>query len=82
MPIKESIIKAKSFLFAIRIVNLCKYVQVEKKEYVLTKQLLRSGTAVGAMIRELNIANHAKILSINLQLLKKKSTKLSIGWSF
>lgn len=52
MPIKESIIKAKSFLFAIRIVNLCKYVQVEKKEYVLTKQLLRSGTAVGAMIRE------------------------------
>jgi four helix bundle protein len=49
---KENIIKDKSFLFAIRIVNLYKYLAENKREYVLSKQLLRSGTAVGALIRE------------------------------
>ncbi len=49
---KENIIKLKSFDFALRIVNLYKYLVEVKKEYVLSKQLLRSGTAVGAMIRE------------------------------
>ncbi|MBS1573536.1 MAG: four helix bundle protein [Bacteroidetes bacterium] len=49
---KENIIKKKSFDFAIRIVNLFQHLQAEKKEYVLSKQLLRSGTSVGAMVRE------------------------------
>ena len=49
---KENIIKTKSFAFAVRIVNVFKYLQSEKKEYVLSKQLLRSGTSVGAMVRE------------------------------
>ncbi len=49
---KENVIKDKSFLFAIRIVNLYKYLAENKREYVLSKQLLRSGTAVGALIRE------------------------------
>ena len=48
---KRNIIKEKSFDFAVRIVNLSKFLQ-EKKEYVLSKQILRSGTSVGAMIRE------------------------------
>ena len=48
---KENIIKEKSFDFAVRIVNLSKFLQ-EKKEYILSKQVLRSGTSVGAMIRE------------------------------
>ena len=42
----------KSFSFAVRIVNLYKYLANEKKEYVLSKQLLRSGTSVGANISE------------------------------
>lgn len=49
---KENVIKNKSFEFAIRIVNLYKYIIEKKKEYVLSKQILRSGTAIGALIRE------------------------------
>ncbi len=49
---KENDVKEKSFDFALRIVKLYKYLSEEKKEYVLSKQLLRSGTSVGALIRE------------------------------
>ena len=48
----KNVVKDKSFKFAIRIVKLYQYVQSEKKEYVLSKQLLRSGTSIGAMVRE------------------------------
>jgi four helix bundle protein len=54
---KENVIKDKSFAFALRIVKLYKFLCENKKEYVLSKQLLRSGTAVGALIRE---AEHAE----------------------
>ena len=49
---KENIIQEKSFQFAIRIVNLYKYLISNKKEYVLSKQILRSGTSIGANIEE------------------------------
>ena len=48
---KENVIKEKSFLFAIEIVSLYK-VLAERKEFVLSKQLLRSGTSIGANVRE------------------------------
>ena len=48
----ENIIESKSFEFAIRIVNLYKYLSIEKQEYVLSKQLLKSGTSIGANIAE------------------------------
>jgi four helix bundle protein len=48
----KSILKDKSYVFAIRVVKLSQFLQAEKKEYVLSKQVLRSGTAVGALIRE------------------------------
>ena len=51
----KSIIKDKSFLFAKRIVMLFKYLIDDKKEFVLSKQLLRSGTAVGALVRSGNV---------------------------
>ncbi|MBV6879994.1 four helix bundle protein [Epilithonimonas ginsengisoli] len=54
---KENIVKKKSFVFAVRIVKLYQYLCENKKEFVLSKQLLRSGTSVGAMIRE---AEHAE----------------------
>lgn len=54
---KENIIKEKTFAFGIRIVKLCKYLEETKREYVLTSQLKRSGTAPGAMVRE---AEHAE----------------------
>ena len=49
---KDNIIKNKSFDFALSIVQLYKYLIDEKKEYILSKQLLRSGTAIGALVRE------------------------------
>jgi four helix bundle protein len=51
---KENIIKIKSFAFALRIIKLYQYLLLEKKEYVLSRQLLRSGTSIGAMVREAN----------------------------
>ena len=49
---KNNVVMDKSFDFAVRIVNLSKYLITEKKEYVLSKQVLRSGTAIGALVRE------------------------------
>ncbi len=49
---KDNIIQQKSFAFAIRIVNVYKYLTAEKKEFVLSKQLLRSGTSIGANVEE------------------------------
>lgn len=49
---KENVIKIKSFAFALRVIKLDKYLQVGKKEYTLSKQLLRRGTTIGAMVRE------------------------------
>lgn len=47
-----TVIQEKTFSFAIRAVNLYRYLCEEKKEYVLSKQLLRSGTSIGANVRE------------------------------
>jgi four helix bundle protein len=48
----EQTVERKSFLFAVQIVKLSKHLNVNKKEYVLSKQLLRSGTSVGANFAE------------------------------
>ncbi len=48
----NSILKEKSYAFAVRIVKLSRYLQSDKKEYVLSRQIIRSGTAISAMIRE------------------------------
>ena len=48
----DNAIQDKSFRFAVRIVNLCRYLQTEQKEYILTKQLLKSGTSIGANVSE------------------------------
>ena len=48
----DNVIETKSFDFAVRIVNLYKHLTEEKKEYVLSKQLLRSGTSIGANVAE------------------------------
>ena len=49
---KENIVEEKSFAFAVRIVKLYKYLTEKKREYVLSKQLIRSGTSIGANICE------------------------------
>jgi len=47
-----SILEEKSYDFSIRIVKCSQYLQQEKKEYILSRQLIRSGTAIGALIAE------------------------------
>jgi len=54
---KKNIVQEKSFAFALRVVKLSKFLMAEKKEFVISKQVLRSGTAIGALIRE---AEHAQ----------------------
>ncbi|MBQ3128118.1 MAG: four helix bundle protein [Clostridia bacterium] len=48
----KSIVEKKSFDFAVRIVNLYRHLTADKKEFVLSKQLLRSGTSIGANVAE------------------------------
>lgn len=67
---KENIIQQKSFQFAVRIINLYKYLTNDKKEFVLSKQILRSGTSIGANIEE----------SIGGQSEKDFLSKLSIAY--
>lgn len=56
---KENILKTKSFGFAVRIVNLYKYLKKNHSEFILSQQIVRSGTAIGALIRE---AEHGESL--------------------
>ena len=75
---KNNVLKDKSFNFAIRIVKLYQYLQ-DKKEYILSKQLLRSGTSVGAMVRE---AEHAESKAdfIHKLAIAQKEINESIYW--
>jgi TIGR02436 family protein len=66
---KENILREKSLAFAIRIVRFNKFLKEDKQEYILSKQLLRSGTSIGALIRE----------SENGAILKDFINKLSIA---
>jgi four helix bundle protein len=52
LTMNENTARSKSKKFAIRIINLYKYLTEEKKEYVLSKQMLRSGTSIGANLAE------------------------------
>jgi len=60
----ENLVVDKSMDFAVRIVNLYKYMKAEKSEYVLSKQLLRSGTSIGANVHEaVNAQSRADFVS-------------------
>ena len=75
----KNVLKEKSFDFAVRIVNLYKYLVSEKKEYVLSKQLLRSGTAIGALHREAEQAE-SKADFIHKLAIAQKECNESIYW--
>ena len=57
MENKENIVMNKSYAFALRIIKLYKHLITNQKEYVLSKQVLRSGTSIGALLKE---AEHAQ----------------------
>ena len=75
--IMENIIEKKSFDFAIRIVRLYRYLCEKKKEYVLSKQILRSGTSIGANVSEAQQAqSRADFISkISIALKETSETK-------
>lgn len=56
---KENILKKKSFDFAIRIINLYKFLKKEQNEFIFYRQIVKSGTSIGAMFRE---AEHGESL--------------------
>lgn len=56
----KNILKDKSYSFAIEVVRLSQYLVNDKKEYVISKQILRSGTSVGALIREAEFGQSRK----------------------
>lgn len=72
----KNIVKEMSYSFSIRIVKLFKYLQEEKKEFVLSKQILKSGTSIGANIEEANSAQSKKdfIAKIQISLKEAKET--------
>ena len=49
---KKNALREKSYAFSIRIVKLCRFLREEKHEYILSKQVVRSGTSIGANIEE------------------------------
>ena len=53
---KKDLLREKSFAFALRIIKLSQYLQKVHKEYILSKQIMRSGTSIGALIREAQYA--------------------------
>jgi len=77
LKMKENVLLDKSFKFAIRIVNLYKYLSDEKKEFVLSKQLLRCGTSIGANINEAQEAQSKNdfISKLSISLKEAKETK-------
>ena len=76
---KENVIKTKSFRFAVRIVKLYKMLCDQKREFVLSKQLLRSGTAVGALYREAEQAE-SKADFIHKMAIAQKECNESLYW--
>jgi four helix bundle protein len=74
---KESTIKNKSFAFALEVIRLYKYLIREKKEYVLSKQLLRSGTSIGANVHEALSAESKRDFIHKLGIALKESKEVS-----
>jgi len=77
--VDKNIVLDKSFDFSVRVVNLYKYLCKEKKEYVLSKQLLRSGTSIGANINEAQ-AGQSKADFIAKMAIASKEARESKYW--
>lgn len=71
----DNVIKIKSFNFALRIIKLFQFLKEEKKEFVLSKQLLRSGTAIGALVREAEQAESKKDFIHKLAIAQKEANE-------
>ena len=75
---KNSIIKEKSFNFALEIIDLYKILQ-EQKEYILSKQLLRSATSIGANVNEA-LAGESRADFVHKMTISNKEARESLYW--
>lgn len=71
--LKENIIKTKSYAFALRVIKLYKFLSIEKKEYILSKQILRSATSIGANVEEADAGQSKRDFIAKLQISLKES---------
>jgi four helix bundle protein len=76
---KNNIVKSKSFSFALEIIKIYSYLVENKKEYVMSKQLLRSGTSIGALIRESEYAE-SKADFVHKMAIALKESNESLYW--
>jgi len=67
---KPNVLKEKSFAFAVRVVNLYKYLKKQHGEYIISQQLIRSGTSIGALSRETEHAESTRdfVHKLNIEL--------------
>ncbi|MDB0040708.1 four helix bundle protein [Algibacter sp.] len=72
---KESILKKKSFDFAVLIVKTYKIISSKKKEFTLSRQLLKSGTSIGANIREAEFAQSNKDFISKMSIALKEASE-------
>lgn len=73
MDTKKNIIVNKSFEFAVEIVKLCRRLQKEEKEFVLSNQLLKSGTSIGANVQEAQAARSKKDFIAKMAIASKEA---------
>ncbi len=76
----ENVLVDKSFRFAVRIVKLYKYLSIDKKEFILSKQLLKCGTSIGANISEAQDAQSKAdfVSKLSISLKEARETKYRI----
>ena len=76
---QDSILKRKSFDFAVRIINLYKYLKKRHGEYVISQQILKAGTSIGALIREAEFAESRNDFKHKLHIGLKEANE-SVYW--
>ncbi|MCL2176762.1 MAG: four helix bundle protein [Firmicutes bacterium] len=72
---RDNVVKDKSFKFAIRVVNLYKYLSEDKREFILSKQLLKSATSVGANVAEAQHATSKKDFANKMAIASKEANE-------
>lgn len=82
MIVSESILRNKSKEFAKQIVYMCRDIKANARESVLTNQLLRSGTSIGANIHEAQYAQGKKDFISKLEIAQKECFETEYGWNF
>ncbi|QGU00435.1 hypothetical protein SYNTR_1841 [Candidatus Syntrophocurvum alkaliphilum] len=77
MNIKRNIIKDKSYYFALQVIKTCRYLAKKENEYVISRQLMRSGTSIGANIEEALAAGSRKDFIHKMTLASKEARESS-----